>query len=189
VKYFDPRLDYAGRRATCNAALRALRMPIDTLAMFCHGFRRGVQAGYLLGNVGELAELLALHMKPDGWVLLYACDTGRDEDEDTKDERLPGPGGDGGFADALRDACEQHGLRVSVMGHTTRGHCTENPNVRRFLPGLGGKGGEWYVDPDPGKSPFFRRWSRALRDPKGTLRYRFPFMSPAEIQAELQAFA
>jgi hypothetical protein len=182
IRYFDPAQDYAGRRASCNAAIRALRVKIDTLAVFAHGWRRGIQAGYLLGHVGELAELLGQHMRPGGWVLLYACDTGRDSDDDTRDERLPGPGGDGGFADALRDACEARGLRISVMGHSTAGHCTMNPFVRRFVPGTGGKGGEWYVDPT---NPQFLRWQSALRSPRSTLRYRFPVMTPAEISLEL----
>ena len=182
VRTFDPSQDYAGRRASCNAAIRALRVKIDTLAVFSHGWRRGIQAGYLLGHVGGLADLLGQHMRPGGWVLLYACDTGRDSDDDTKDERLPGPGGDGGFADALRDACEDRALRISVMGHSTAGHCTMNPFVRRFLPGTGRKGGEWYVDPT---NPQFLRWQSALRSPRSTLRYRFPVMTPTEISLEL----
>jgi hypothetical protein len=182
VRYFDPAQDYAGRRASCNAAIRALRVKVDALAFFCHGFRRGIQAGYLLGHVGDLADLLGQHMRPGGWVLLYACDTGRDGDDDTRDERLPGPGGDGGFADALRDACEDRGLRISVMGHSTAGHCTMNPNARRFVPGTGRKGGDWYVDPT---NPQFLRWQAALRSPRSTLRWRFPVMTPAELSLEL----
>lgn len=188
MRYFDPAQSIFARRASCNAALRALRLPIKSLAFFCHGYRRGLQAGYQTGHVAELAELLAAHgrMVEGGWVLLYACDTGRDADEDTQDDRLPGPGGDGGFADALRDALEKRRLTISVMAHTTRGHTTENPNVRRFVAGTGGLGGEWYVDPT---SPLFQRWARALKDPHSTLKWRFPTMTPLELASELAAMA
>lgn len=182
VRSFDPRLNLAGRRAAVNAILRAVRVPVHTLAIFCHGYRRGLQTGHQLEHVNELAAMLQVNAKPDAWVLLYACETGRDSDEDTQDDRLPGPGGDGGFADALRDACERKGLGISVMGHTTAGHCTQNPNARRFAPSTGGKGGEWYVHTS---EPLFRPWARALRDQKSTLRYRFPQMTREAIVAEL----
>lgn len=183
VRLFDPRLSLAGRRATVNAHIRALRVPVHTLAFFCHGYRRGLQTGHQLEHVDELASMLRLAAKPDAWVLLYACETGRDSDEDTQDDRLPGPGGDGGFADALRDACGRQGLQISVMGHTTAGHCTQNPNARRFVPGDGGRGGDWYVHQ---ADPRFRAWSRALRDPKATLRYRFATMTPGQLKDELE---
>ena len=170
------------RRAACVRAFDTCEQPLDLVAFFCHGWRDGLQAGFLRANVLALARLLGLHARLDAHVLLYACETGRDADAQVDDDTEPGPGGDGGFADELRDACEALGRRVTVMGHTTAGHCVLNPFARRFAPGCGGRGGEWYVEPE---SALWRLWVRALRDPRSTLRFRFPTMTPAQIAAEL----
>jgi len=170
------------RRATCVEAFNTAEHPLDVVAFFCHGWRDGLQAGFLRANVLVLARLMGMHARLDAHVLLYACETGRDSDADADDDSEPGPGGDGGFADELRDACEALGRRVTVMGHTTCAHTTYNPHARRFAPGHGGRGGEWYVEPE---GPLWRLWVRALRDPRNTLRYRFPMMTPGEIAAEL----
>jgi hypothetical protein len=170
------------RRSACVQAIATAAQPLDVLAFFCHGWRDGLQAGFTHSSVLVLARLVALHAKRDAHVLLYACDTSRDADDDRDDEREPGPGGDGGFADELRDACEVIGRRVTVMGHTTAGHCTWNPFARYFAPDCGGRGGHWYVEPE---SEHWQRWVRALRDPRSTLRYRFWGMAPEEIAEEL----
>jgi len=153
---------------------------LKTLAFFSHGFRTGLQCGYLSSNALKLAQLVKLYCKPGGYVVLYACDTGRDSDMDTEDDRMPGPGGEGGFADALRDACDALNCQTSVVAHATRGHCTMNPHVRIFRPG--GYGGEWYVD--PGDAALFLRWRKALHS-ISTLRFRFPFMTSEAIRDEL----
>lgn len=170
------------RRATCTLAIKSQTAPLDVLAFVCHGWRGGMQSGFLIGHRLLLARLLAVYAAPVADVLLYACDTGRDADDDAADDRATGPGGDGGFADGLRDACEVLNRRVTVMAHATTGHCSENPYARRFAPGTGGRGGEWYVDP---KSQLWPRWVRAMKDPASTLRYRFWRMSFEEIEAEL----
>lgn len=170
------------RRATCTLAIRQVAVALDVLAFFCHGWKAGIQAGYMRQQTLMLARLLAIYAKPDAHVLFYACDTARDADEDTSDERDAGPGGDGGFADELRDACEVLGRRVTVVGHSTSGHSSQNPFARYFAPGCGGKGGHWFVEPGSALWPL---WTRALKDPRSTLRYRFWSMTPDEIAAEL----
>lgn len=171
------------RRGPCMASLRNVREPIDTLAVFCHGYKDGLQAGFTAKlGLDALATAIASKATIDAHVLLYACDTGRDEDASELDERLPGPGGDGGFADRLRDACEALGRYVTVMGHSTKGHATRNPNARRFAPGTEGQGGEWYIEPG---SRLWSRWAAALREPRSTLRWRYPMMSTREIEQEL----
>lgn len=172
------------RRAFCVSGARAFGTPIDTLAFFCHGYKSGLQTGFQISSLSSLARLIVDYATVDAYVLLYACDTGRDGDDHTDDERLAGPGGDGGFADELRDALERLERRVTVMGHSTAGHCTHNPYARRFRPGMGGRGGEWYVEPG---SSAWKAWTRALREPSSTLRFRFPRMEPAQIQRELLA--
>lgn len=145
---------------------------LKLLAFFTHGLRsRLPQFGWSLADVGELALMIATHSVPDVRVVLYACDTAAGT----------GPGGDGGFADALRDELVQAGAtRCQVDAHKTAGHTTRNPYVRRFDASQQGKGGTWIVDPD---GPLWRRWVRALRETP--LRYEFPLLSQAEIHARL----
>jgi hypothetical protein len=182
IKRFAARAAVSARRLTCTGHIRAFGQPIRTLAFFCHGFKGGIQAGFQSGHVQLLAQLLARYATIDAYVLLYACDAARDADAHTADDTQEGPGGDGGFADLLRDACEDLGRRVTVMAHATRGHCAWNPYARRFRPDTGRYGGDWYVAPG---SPVWLRWARALRDPQSSLRWRFPRMEPAEIEREL----
>jgi len=183
IKRFPANAPLEQRRATCTLAIKTAAAPLDVIAFFCHGWRAGIQAGFMRQHNLLLARLLRVHAKPDAHVLFYACDTGRDEDALTADDREPGPGGDGGFADGVRDACEALGMRVTVLGHTTAGHCTENAHARYFAPGCGGKGGHWYVEPG---SALWPMWRAALRDPRSNLRYRFWEMTPDEIAAELR---
>lgn len=172
------------RRVFCINSARTFGTPIDTLAFFCHGYKTGLQAGFQLSTLSSLARLIVEYATIDAYVLLYACDTARDADEHMDDERGPGPGGDGGFADELRDMLERLDRHITVMGHATAGHCAENPYARRFRPETGGRGGEWYVEPG---STAWLAWIRALRDPKNSLRFRFPRMEPEQIQRELLA--
>jgi hypothetical protein len=172
----------AARREPVLRALAAVRVPLETIAFFCHGYRDGLQAGFARADVVRLSQAIAMHSSFDAYVLLYACDAGRDGDDARIDDTQPGPGGDGGFADYLRDTLEQMGRRVTVVGHATAGHCTMNPYARRFAPGTGGKGGTWYVEPG---SPLWARWVRALKEPNSTLRFRYPRMSSEAIAEEL----
>jgi hypothetical protein len=167
------------RREPIAKVLAAVTAPIEKLAFFCHGWRSGLQCGYGVDNVQNLASFVVTRCTVDAYVLLYACNTGADgEGPDS------GPAGDGGFADQLRDTCEAQGRRVTVFGHTCRGVASSNPYARAFRPGMGGKGGEWYVDP---KAPHWPKWVRALHEPMSTLCWRFPFMTSEQIRAELTA--
>lgn len=174
------REDVLARLSTCEGLA-----PLYCVAFFCHGYRRGIQLGFDNGNVARLAKAIAAVSKPDVRVPLYACDTGRDADQDRKDD-LAAFGGDGGFADQLRDALCRHGcVDCVVYAHTTPGHATRNPYVRIF-PGngspVGGTGGSWVVAPG---SSLWRAWRVKLRE--GNLRYEFPFMSVADVHRYLQA--
>jgi hypothetical protein len=146
--------------------------PLELIALFTHGLRsRLPQFGWSLSDVSELALMIVMHSVPDVRVVLYACDTAAGT----------GPGGDGGFADALRDETVRLGaLGCQVDAHKTAGHTTRNPYVRRFDASQQGKGGTWLVDPD---GPLWRRWVRALRETP--LRYDFPLLTQAEIHARL----
>lgn len=174
----------AARRKQVNAILEENRRS-DAVAFFCHGLKSSIQTGHGAAQVDALAQLLRLACIPGAPIILYACDSA---DTPTKGA----PGGDGGFADKLRDAMirESWGFwRGShVDAHVTTGHTTENPYVRRFTCNLaipsesfmGIAGGEWIVQPG---SRLWVQWRKAL---KGDLRFRFPFMSIDEIHAELE---
>lgn len=170
---FDNRAPKLARRRQVEAAIRSATN--GTVALFCHGLARGIQTGHDLAHVSTLAEALAASAGPSKRlvVTLYACDAA--------DSPSNGPGGDGGFADALRDALSERGITGHVDAHVTTGHTTRNPYVRRFWCDgqAAGTGGDWLVAPG---SPKWRAWVRAL---KGPMRFRFPWLTPAEIDAAL----
>lgn len=153
-----------------------------TIAFFCHGLGRKIQFGFDVRNVDQLAAAMkglkgwALHAR----VVLYACNTGMA----SKKEQYEPVGGDGGFADALRDAmCRADLVWARVDAHTTAGHTTRNPYVRRFEgmgSPVGGVGGYMLVAPG---TKLWPKWRKALRDTN--LRYDVPLMSVSEIHERL----
>jgi len=148
---------------------------LDYIAFFCHGWSRGIQTGHDIGNVAQLASAIVSASSARVVVPLYCCSTAGSP--------LTGStGGDGGFADSLRDALAKAGATdCRVYGHDRAGHATRLPYARCFSGALH-NGGEWLVDP---KSPRWRKWVTRLR--MTDLRLRFPFLSRTEIEAELDA--
>lgn len=187
---FDNQAPKVRRRVAVETAIWEAEGLLDVVAIFAHGFRRGMQTGHTLGNVADLAECIARRSAPDVRVVLYACDTARDADRDRTDDMDLGPGGDGGFADALRDALGREGCHGGwVDAHVTAGHTTRNPHVRRFhtdgsLEGVAG--GDWLVVP---RSLLWRRWARSLwgKVEPEDIRLRWPLLTAEEIEAELGA--
>jgi hypothetical protein len=118
-------------RTTVRMALEAHR-DLAVVAFFCHGFRSGLQFGIRLASVEGLASDLVDALAPAGVVALYACDAARDMDADRTDDLADGPGGDGGFADRLRDEMHRLGWAGWVDAHASAAHTTKNPHVRRF---------------------------------------------------------
>lgn len=184
VARFDNHAAPAKRRRDVEAILRGHR-DLNAVGFFCHGLTRSLQTGHALAHVESLADALTACTRPGAVVALYACDAA-----DTP--RKDAPGGDGGFADALRDALvlrdAAHWRGGWVDAHVTTGHATRNPYVRRFsctlaVPSevpLGIVGGEWLVTPG---GPLWRSWARALRETD--LRLRFPLMQRVDIAEEL----
>ncbi len=171
----DISADDSARRAQIHTALASGSGLLETVAFFCHGYRTGIQLGYTIHNVADLARAIAASSLKNVRVILYACSTGGGN----------GPGGDGAFADQLRDAlCAQGATECQVDAHTTAAHATRNPYVRRFEgrgSPVGGTGGQWLVAPE---SKLWGVWRRGLNT---DLRFRFPFMSVAQLHAELLA--
>lgn len=156
---------------------------MKAVAFFCHGLGRKIQFGFDVRNVDELAK--AINDSCDAGtagvrVVLYACNTGMA----SLGEQYKPVGGDGGFADALRDALCRSGMTTcQVDAHTTAGHTTRNPYVRRFEghgSPVGGVGG--YILVAPG-SKLWRPWVKALRETD--LRHEFPFLTAGEIHQRL----
>lgn len=160
--------------------LHALGGGLDLVAILCHGWRGGIQPGWTLREVPQLAAALAAAGAPDLKIALYACSTAIDA------EGHPGTAGDGGFADALRDALatEAPTWRGWIDAHDRAGHCCSNPYVRRMHAGGVGIGGDWLIAPD---DPLWPRWAAQLRDRSAgsTLRLRYPLMTREQIAEEL----
>lgn len=176
VVLFDNHMAKKHIRENVLLNIGILEKPPLTVAFFCHGWRTGVQCGFDLGTVADLAQALSgtRHII----VALYACSTAQGADGG---EDAGMPGGDGGFADRLRDElCRAGAVDCQVDAHSTAGHTTRNPYVRRFQ-GMGspygGVGG--YMVVSPAKKPLWNAWRTMLRDTG--LRYDFPFMPVADI--------
>lgn len=185
VVSFDNTATKSARRKEVEALIWETSSDLyDVVAVFCHGTRRELQTGHSTTTMQGLAEVIAMRSVPEVRVPLYCCSTGSVGGED---ERQPGPGGDGGPADVLRDWLSTEGCSGGwVDGHTTVAHTTKNPHVRRFYT-VGNRtgdkvdvaGGDWLVAPG---SPEWRRWVAAL---KTDMRFRFPTLSVAEIRGAL----
>jgi hypothetical protein len=170
---FDNRLTMAKRADQVLehlGLLRGQRRKVRCVAFFCHGYKSGIQAGFRSSsrskNIDDLAEAIA-SISGDGVIVpLYCCSTGGSPSKGA-------PGGDGGFADELRDALCRHGaVNCRVDSHTTVAHATKNPYVRRFEgrgSAVGGVGGQYLVPPG---SKLWVKWRKALR---GDTRLCFPW--------------
>lgn len=188
------------------------------LACFCHGWHNGIQAGVRSRDIPEFVRLICAATKTGAdekallYVPLYACSTAA---KGGAPEAASETGGDGGFADMMRDSfCAQGKPWVRVYGHTTPGHTTMNPQVRIFEgkgSPIGGLGGEVFVRQPPPKNPLWSVWTAACagkapfdkgtmqqpqawavsaRSPVGTmdrkhLRFAAPFMTIAELHGVL----
>jgi hypothetical protein len=180
----DNHLPMHKRRAQVLQWMEHERGEFDSVAFFCHGWQDGIQLGFTRKNVKELAEELSnLSYSDNMTVPLYCCSTG----DDAQDDPLESAGfGDNSFADTLRDAlCVEGETYCRVIAHSKPAHTTMNPKAL-FFEGMGvptgGVGGFAPVGP---KSPNWKKWQKALKTTD--LRFRFPYMTPAEIHAELEA--
>lgn len=178
---FDNELPKPMRRASVERVIAGGDGLWDIVALFGHGLKHSIQTGHDMASIPALADLLDAHASPHVRIELYACDAARDSDWNKKDDVRDAVGGDGGFADALRDALSTHGLTGHVDAHAVAAHTTWNPYVRRFyMDGEGvASGAGWLVDP---KGPHWRAWRAALRGP---MRFRFPLLTADEIAAAL----
>lgn len=183
---FDNNKGFAVRRRQVLAAMSA-RTDFDTVAFFCHGWEKGIQAGFSKTTVKTLAKAIldVCGNNEEVIVPLFCCSTGEDPDDDP----ITAAGtGEDSFADRLRDAlCQDGAPDCRVMGHTTVAHTTSNPMVL-FMDGMGSKVGGvgGYPPVSPASKGLWTAWKRALRDRQNnTLRFRMPFMEVGGIHEEL----
>lgn len=216
---FDASKGTTTRRNYVFSELEALRgQDFSGIAFFCHGWHNGIQAGISNAQIPDLVQRVCaatkngIDAKNVLHVPLYCCSTAAKGDAP---EAASETGGDGGFADTMRDAfCQQGKPWVRVYGHTTAGHTTMNPQVRVFegkgstVGGIGGdvlvrqpppKNALWAVwrDAVAGKAPFDKgtmmqpaAWFAGTRGTPGPidrklLRFCAPFMTIAELHGVL----
>jgi len=183
-----------GRYTLANQIIKEIkaRSPKVT-AFFCHGFTHYLQAGPRSPNhpfaqpndkklfTQFINALVGAYDAPS--LLLYACSTGDDPDGDP--DTAPGSGDDS-FADTCRDRmCEAGAVYCRVMAHTNAGPATVNPHIK-FFDGqgsrFGGTGASFLIPPTQ-KAAFKKLRAKLEKDPD--FRFRFPFMTVSDIQAEV----
>lgn len=175
------RWNYVSRALDANADEQ-----LGHLALFCHGWSSGVQL-VAAERVKHLARAVAKLTRGSKRVIvtLYCCTAGSDTNPKTPETSGAAPGGDGGFADLLRDAlCAEGVVDCRVDAHTILGHTTRNPFVRRFEGAgspVGGVGGGWLVEP---QSEHWHAWDKAV---ERELRWEFPLLDAGAIHAKLAA--
>lgn len=185
LRLFDNNRAMGDRRKEVDVALeRVAGSNMEVFAAFCHGWKDGVQFGYRIKDIPSLADRLVKACAPGVTIILYACDAARDSNESRADDRNPGPGGSGGFASELFMAMHKRGhVGCRVIAHSTEGHTTRNPYARVWMQDADLHNGDWFVDPT---SDLFGKWRKELAGvPFPGFKYRFPFMTPAEVQAYL----
>lgn len=163
---------------------------IESVIILCHGWKTGDQIGITTHNVRVFWA--AFHGKIAVYVTVafYSCSNGADTSM--------GPGGDGNLADVARDTlCVLGYVDCLTFGHLYVAHATKTADFRVF-PGNGSHtGGTGGIDIIPAGHPQHHALVVAMRkasDPDGpgpepmtSLRWRVPWMSEAEIIAELTA--
>ncbi|MCP4605978.1 MAG: N-acetylmuramidase family protein [Proteobacteria bacterium] len=170
--------------ARANQVLKILKQHegkyLEAVAFFCHGWQTGMQLGFRKNNVDKLAK--AIYKTCQSSVMdvpLYLCSTG-------------GGTGSGAtsFADALRDAlCVEGAAFCRVMAHSTVAHTTKNPDAL-FFEGMGSPvGGIGGYEVVKRGTELWTPWRKALQGKESKnkdFRFRFAFMTIAEIHAELK---
>jgi hypothetical protein len=163
VALIDNTMPMPMRKAAVVAEIKA-SSGLDCVAFFCHGWSSGIQLGFVNSSARDLSSTIADSCADVVTVPLFCCSTG-----------YGGSGGNGGFADRLRDDLSKRVKRATVDAHVTKGHCTRNPHVRRFE-SPEGVGGQYIVAQ---MSPKWKEWKRALQTTD--LRMAFPFLTRQQI--------
>jgi len=157
--------------------------PFDAFVYLGHGLRNSLpSANVTQANRKKFTDLLVKKAKNKKKLIvtLFACSTA----ETTTGQ----PGGEGGFADKVRDDLVAAGFTQGwIDAHPVPGHATQNSLVKRFYISAdeAAKGGSWIVAPG---SPEFSKWKQRLNSPykKDPFRFMFPYLTATEILNECQ---
>ena len=155
--------------------------PFDAFVYLGHGLRNGLpSAGLTQASRKRFTDLLIKKAKNKKslYVTLFACSAA----ETTTGQ----PGGEGGFADKVRDDLVDAGFTQGwIDAHSVPGHATQNSMLRRFYLSKEqeASGGSWLVAPG---SPEFAQWRKKLNSPwkKDPFRFNFPYMTATQVLAE-----
>ena len=138
---FDVNAPIADRRYNLMGLAAGRRY--EGVAVFCHGWETGLQAGIKRVDWQQL-----LSREPGTRrVVLYACSAGEG----------PGPGGEYGYADLVRERLHAANYTATVLAHRTKGHATLNPRWAVFSTEVLDDGG---IDLHP-NTPEWRKWLKA----------------------------
>jgi hypothetical protein len=171
------KLKFQERRALVMQHLRKRDGQLyDCIAFFCHGWYRKLQLGFRMISVPVLGRRISAMSTVSVKVLLYACNTAKDDH--TRLDAGCGLGEDGGFAHELRDSIAVAGATsCRVFGHDTAGHTTRNPYVVVHWSSSAYRDARYIIRP---RGPYWRKWIEELKH--GDFRFRFPFMTNTEIE-------
>lgn len=183
VHLFPASKPEADRRKFVLSVLDSKRgAALDIVAFLCHGYRRGIQAGFDLRTAFDLALRIRAHAVVGASVPLYACSTGKGPGVDKDGQGESTAPGEGGFADALRDELVNQGMSGGkIYSHWTAGHLSRNPDARVFEIHRGAVGGLDVLPLRDGRDGY-KRWRGYLHTPDG--RWRVATMTHTEVVAE-----
>lgn len=183
-------------RSRAEIVLSLLEEEPRVVVGFMHGWTHGIQCGIRCNMhpkfgprdkpIWEKFETL-LSKHHNVHVLLYACSTGNDPDDDK--DTAPGSGEDS-FADVLRDdLCWEGSIWCRVVAHTTAGHTTHNPWLK-FFDGkgspYGGVGAELIFPPRDRRGRFSMEWKTLKKQLETNFRFQFPFMRVVDIHRHIR---
>jgi len=129
---------------------------LKNIGLFSHGSQSWLSLDYKDGydtsisDMAELAQTIASGAGKHTNIILYACNTGRGQDEDAS--WLVGSmhaGGGDSIAGNLRDELKKNKVQgARVWGHSTSGHATKNFALRSFSTSAnaGAAGGSYVMD-------------------------------------------
>lgn len=133
---------------------------LDVIAYFGHGTRSSLPSADIhWRDLTTLAPLVKQAAGADCQIVLYACSAGEV----------------GCFANQLSKLMD---YRYTVWGHTCVGHSYTNPYVTYF-PNLRSP---YLIDP---QGPLWTKWRKLIKG-KSDVWARFPFMSQADLEVEVQ---
>lgn len=128
------------KKATLNA-INSMGSGLDRIALFCHGWPKGISFGLSIKDVPELATTIAAVSEKVVYIALFACLTGKGafwggskNKKNTENRYEKIVTGREGFAMFLCSELFKLGIEAEITAHLTSGHTTRNPYKVRISP-------------------------------------------------------